>query len=610
MRLAGKKTERAKVYRAGNWIGMVRKTQRFVNIQWALGCGLTLFGVLNLIFPLLVVNISHTLSQDPTSHLWLVYALGLVLTGLGVAVLSEPQDTSRGANTFAVVLVGFLTLFSFLTLTFHLQNWWIDDAGITFAYSRSLAEGHGLVAQTWLPPEEGYSSSLWMLVLSFAAHLGANIPMAAKYIGIGCSALCISICAVIVARETRSTLSIVLCGVGIATGPTVVWSASGQEHALQSLLLLLVVLCVYASEKWRWPVAVILAVFVLTRPEAPIIVIAVFCAAVSLTRLSGRPFLNHADAAVALIPLLAFVGLIVFRMIYFGDPMPNPYYAKSRNTGFLSFFNMLGGGWSYILSGLRDTALLAVLWLLFMRPTWAWSEWRVIAVAVLLGQIFFVVWANGDWMEQYRFLMPILPVALLLAASSLTVVTAFSARMAFCTTVVLILAYTNTLQQAKFKNSPTTPMVEVTRVGNTFRSLADHIHIEDPLLAHHDAGGIAYHRMLRLADLGGLINRTIAQNMNDKTFLADYLVNGLQPDFVFGTSNFAAASGFADTDVFKDDYVPLDFGDLPHMRSDLSYIRRSRAIGMPGVELVYDGDGTLTRVLVTATIDADGRVRF
>ncbi len=67
--------------------------------------------------------------------------------------------------------------------------------------------------------------------------------------------------------------------------------------------------CVYGLERWRWPVALILAVFVLTRPEAPIIVIAVFCAAVYLTRRAGGPLFNAADAAVALVPFAAFCAL-------------------------------------------------------------------------------------------------------------------------------------------------------------------------------------------------------------------------------------------------------------------------------------------------------------
>ena len=41
-------------------------------------------------------------------------------------------------------------------------GWLIDDAGITLAYARNVALGHGIVAQPGLTPVEGYSNPLWM----------------------------------------------------------------------------------------------------------------------------------------------------------------------------------------------------------------------------------------------------------------------------------------------------------------------------------------------------------------------------------------------------------------------------------------------------------------
>ena len=573
--------------------------QRFFNTRWIFGCGLILAGVLSIALPEQLAARAYLLSNRPDSNIWLIYGLGIALIALGVAGISEPADDTRSAPALIRLLIAFLTVVYFLVLTEHLRFWWIDDAGITFAYSRSLSEGLGLVAQPWLPPEEGYSSSTWMLLLSFMSRLGADIPLAAKYLGIGFSAVCMGICAWIVSRETRSPFALLVCGIGIACSPTVVWAVSGQEHALQSLLLLLVVVCVYGLERWRWPVALILAVFVLTRPEAPIIVIAVFCAAVYLTRRAGGPLFNAADAAVALVPFAAFCALIAFRLAYFGDPMPNPYYAKSSGAGLTGIFNPLGGGWAYILSGLRNTALFFVLWLVFLPPAKRLAPWFVVAVAILIGHAVFVIWAKGDWMGQYRFLMPALPILLLLTAIGLQSLQGFRVRAMFSIAAVLVLVHTNTLQLAAFRAMPTTPLSFVTKVGNTFRDLSDRLAIEDPLLAHHDAGGIAYHRMIRLVDLGGLINRTVAQNMDDQAFLSTYLVDDMQPDFVFGGWNFAASSEFFQTEDFTREYVPLEFADLRHMRSDISYIRRSRVAAAPGITPLYDETGTLTGVRVT-----------
>lgn len=579
-------------------LDMVRMVQQFSNAQRLLGGGLLLVGALALAFPeLLAARIGH-FSDNPSAGIWLVYGFAMALLGLGGAVLTDSRGGSKVAGPFFCLLTALCMLLSFLALTMQLQDWWIDDAGITFAYSRSLAEGLGLVAQPWMAPEEGYSSTTWMLLLSVMHRLGVDIPIAAKIIGVLCSALAMMICIWIVARETRSPLALTICGAGIACAPTVVWAASGQEHALQSLILVLIVLCVYTLQDWRWPVAGILAVFVLTRPEAPIIVIAVFCAGVYLTRRAGGRLFNAADAAVALMPFAVFCALITFRMIYFDDPMPNPYYAKSSGTGFAGLFNPLGAGWHYVLWGLRSTALLLVLLLVFQIRLTPFPDWLVIAVAVLIGHMIFVVWAKGDWMSQHRFLMPVVPLLLLVASLGLAGFGGFWRRAAASIVAVMILLHTSILQTATFWGWPTTPLAAVSDVGNTFRALASKLDMEDPLLAHHDAGGIAYHRIIHLLDLGGLVNRDIAKNMDNKEFLTGYVVEEMRPDFVFGARRFAAASGFAETASFEKAYVRLAFADLPFMATDLSYIRRDRVVPAPGIDLEYDEAGTLSLVTV------------
>ena len=46
-------------------------------------------------------------------------------------------------------------------------RWEVDDAGITFAYARSVATGAGPVLQPGAPPVEGFSDPAWMVLLAF-----------------------------------------------------------------------------------------------------------------------------------------------------------------------------------------------------------------------------------------------------------------------------------------------------------------------------------------------------------------------------------------------------------------------------------------------------------
>ncbi len=564
---------------------------------WLMVVPFVLVGALAILMPLPFAMRSTEMTQNPVANIPLIRGMGFAFIAAGLALWFERED-SKDTIWKASLCVALLTLAAMIAYAFRLENWWIDDAGITFSYSRSLAEGLGIRAQPWLPPEEGYSSSAWMLLLAVFARLGADIPLTAKALGVGFSAASMLICTGLVARFTRSPVAALACGLGIAVTPTVVWSASGQEHALQGLLLTLMVLCVFAMANWRWPVAVLLSVYVLTRPEGPMIVIAVFLTGIWLTRQSNGRLFNTADAALALLPFLTFVGLMVFRVTYFGDVFPNPYYAKSSEAGFIGLINPLSGGWFYLLSGLRDSGVLWILPLIFLvrgRP-----PWMVIGFSIVAAHVVFVVWAKGDWMGQYRFLMPVLPVAVMLATCGVSQLGGPGVRQIFGACAALLLVHTTTIQVATFATRPTTPMAAVTEVGNGFRNLADRLQIEDPLLAHHDAGGIAFHRMVRLADLGGLVNRTIGMHMDDSDFLTTYLVEDLRPDFVFGARNFAASSGFAETPAFAKAYVPLIFADNPGMVAEISFIRRDQVKEADGVTLEKDADSHLVSVTVTA----------
>jgi hypothetical protein len=75
-------------------------------------------------------------------------------------------------------------------------SWIIDDAGITDAYARNIADGHGIVQQPGADTVEGYSNPLWLL-LHVVGHwlglfdrgtiLGApDYVVFPKALGVGC----------------------------------------------------------------------------------------------------------------------------------------------------------------------------------------------------------------------------------------------------------------------------------------------------------------------------------------------------------------------------------------------------------------------------------------
>lgn len=119
---------------------------------------------------------------DPLDRVWLTRGFGPGVVSVGIAILLEAKQEQRATFSFAFLLLALIG--AFLALAMQFEAWWIDDAGITFSYSRSLAEGSGITFQPGEPSTEGYSSSLWMMILALSGWAGFDIPMAAKLLGI------------------------------------------------------------------------------------------------------------------------------------------------------------------------------------------------------------------------------------------------------------------------------------------------------------------------------------------------------------------------------------------------------------------------------------------
>lgn len=553
-----------------------------------------------LILPDMVLARVSQLEGPFDTRIWLMRGFGAGLTALSLALWIEHRTTQGQPVRGLLWLLGVLLSVCFLLYCQQLADWWIDDAGITFSYARSLAEGAGITFHPGTEPTEGYSSTTWMASLALAHLLGFDIPAAAKTIGLALALMTLWISMGWVWRATQSAFAMVLTVAAIGVAPMVVWASSGQEHALQALLLMLTGFTAAHLRHWRVPVALLLAVLVWTRPETPLIVIAVFVTALWMTRVEEGRFAFWRNLSLAALPFAAFIGLMVFRMQYFGEPFPNPYHAKTSASSLTGLVNPFGGGWRYVWGGLQDSGLLLLLPLVLVVGAGQDTPRRWVLFAALAGHIGFVVWAKGDWMGQYRFLMPVLPLIVLPAVIAID--HGFSVRArAWLAAMASVALFANTLTEVdKFDAAPTTPLSVVSEIGQNFAKLAEQMDIDAPLLAHHDAGAIAYERSVGLVDLGGLVDRDVAKNMGNAEFLRAYIFDQQQPHFIFGARNFAAASGFLDGPELLRDYVPLRFPNHPIMDSTYSHIRRDAVQPAEGITLTRDADGTLTTVTVTA----------
>lgn len=306
-----------------------------------------------------------------------------------------------------------------------------DDAYITVRYADHLLRGEGLVFN---PGErvEGFSSPLHLLLLSVVGVLGVALIEAAKVLGLAAAAVAAA-CTVALARRLGAA-PLVAGAVGLAVGlhPGVLYYASSGMETTLYLALVAGAALRLAIELTgpqspapgaRRPVSLwLLGAAAVTRPEGALL-LAVACAA-RLWR--ARPGGGRALAAEVLRSLVAWLPLacwLAFRLAYYGEWLPNVYYAKPSGlglgldgvgAGLVYLHEAIMGGGTYLALG----AALAALALPGLRPR------APIAMVLLLAgaQGAFAVHTTGDWMLEARYALPAVPLMLAAAAAGLTAI--------------------------------------------------------------------------------------------------------------------------------------------------------------------------------------------
>jgi arabinofuranosyltransferase len=249
-----------------------------------------------------------------------------------------------------------------------------DDAFIAFRYVSNAQLGHGY---TWNPPPflpvEGYTSFLWVWLLDITWSLtGVQPPRSANLLALACSVGTVGLCAAALARmwrEARCRLPMGLV-VGLSLAMLVsnqtflTWSSSGLETALFDLLVLAWVLGVPAvatRRAWLPAVAAVAALLELCRPDGLL-----YAGATVLIPLllwlgaRGGPRVL-ARSLAGLLPLLAIPAHLLWRHAFYGEWLPNTYYAKVIGP-------WPAAGWRYLLSFVLEHALWLWLPLLLAVP--------------------------------------------------------------------------------------------------------------------------------------------------------------------------------------------------------------------------------------------------
>ncbi len=431
------------------------------------------------------------------------------------------QKFTRHKSTILLSLV----LLGLMLLAFF-NRFIQDDAFISFRYAQNLVQQGEL---TWNPGEtdrvEGYTNFLWTLLMAVPHLLGINPVTFSMALGLLCAFGSFitfwHLSAYILKDFNYRLLALVLLGTNYTFSA---YATGGLETQLQALLILLGTLITLrltldgktASPRSLAALSILAALALLTRLDSAL-PFAVLYAAIGLHLLMLKlpPRKTVGNILIAVLPAALILGVwFAWKLSYYGDLLPNTFYAK---TGGLSY-NAIYNGIFYLYKYAHSYLLIpfAILFL-FYGPRLARRPVLWLLIAMTGIWLLYIVYVGGDFME-FRFLVPIIPFITLLITALIQLISSQEVKY---TLVILMLAGSFHHQQTfTFINGIepvdileghlTKPGENWVGAGKTLAALFPDK--DDPVvIAVSAAGAIPYYSQLPTVDVLGLNDKWIAR---------------------------------------------------------------------------------------------------
>lgn len=311
-----------------------------------------------------------------------------------------------------------------------------DDAYIAFRYVSNAHEGHGLVWNAApFQPVEGYTSLLWVLLLwATWSWLGVEPPVAANVLSMAFGVIQMAFVAGVALRlrgrnGARLPAVVGLCAlVAIVFNRTFLqWLTSGLETALFNVALIGWVLLAFRQRQRRgvnwllvWSIAA--AAAALSRPDGLLLVAATGATALVLL---AQKRIRLPQLLIGLTPLLLVATHVIWRRAFYGEWLPNTYYAKvvtawpESGLRYFAGFAIEHGVWFWclILFGWLATETFTLRGRV-LRPLLEHLPATAAVGAIIFHCAYYVLMVGGDHFE-YRVFSHLIPLGGLAAAAML-----------------------------------------------------------------------------------------------------------------------------------------------------------------------------------------------
>ncbi len=312
-----------------------------------------------------------------------------------------------------------------------------DDAMVSMRYARNLADGNGLVYNAGKPAVEGFTNllwTLWMAVLHLVPVPVRFVPLLVSLSGAGLLLAGIALTGVLGRRLAPDEPLVRAIAMWAVAGyyPLVYWTLRGLEPGLIAVLLAAAVLLAWrirdgapgeSSMRGGLLLGGVLSAGVLTRIDFAVLAAVLF----AWLLWPGAASEGRRATMVALgVVALALVAQTAFRLWYYGELVPNTYNLKVAGISLATRLDRGSRAFGALVASELAIALaLAGIALVCRRSA------RALLLAVLvLATVAYSVFVGGDAWEylEYanRYLAPVVPLLLVLAALGVVQVAAFA----------------------------------------------------------------------------------------------------------------------------------------------------------------------------------------
>ena len=476
-------------------------------------------------------------------------------------------------NSFALPnwLAGkrFLSVIAVIYIAFAISIAWqmlgrptvgADDANIFFVYARNFIHGHGIVYNVGGEHVEGFSSPLYFAVCSLA-YAGSSSPEKIPFALNSCFTILASLCVISAISDIADRFQLSVGIRFLLSAAYFLWllfnpcyfawnAVSLMDTSIYSLVITAdyawlahaALAKSYGLRRSDWQLCGLIILTALSRPEGIVWAVLLFA---GYAWIEWNPESQVRDSFKQLLraPLVSLVAtpaaLVLFRLIYFGYPLPNTYYAKVSS----SLSATLRDGWQYLTGFVGFYGFFCVLplcvlilWIgyaAFARPRTKIFLFACLTAVFSLAALLLPVLDGGDHFYGFRMYQPVMPVLFFSMMFPVLLLAPFPKRFAQYGYVVILIAvivFAGHDSWGRFvgSNKPSGAVADMRmRVVIEFYIAADqrengaHLHqlFQDdlPTAGFGSAGGIAYGYQGTVYDMMGLNNVRMAHADSIKT---------------------------------------------------------------------------------------------